>query len=86
MGQGIACVKTIRYVMSLGIGKTLYQIGMVFNTGLIPELIPWSTPIYPVLGRFILWWVYDRWYQVQLVGTESKSGLIFRIAFYSSDE
>jgi hypothetical protein len=32
MGKGIACVKTSKYVMSLGIGKTLYQIGMVFNT------------------------------------------------------
>jgi len=31
MGQGIACVKIDRYVMNLGIGKTLYHIGMVFN-------------------------------------------------------
>jgi hypothetical protein len=31
-GWGITCVKTSRYVMSLGFDKTLYQTGMIFNT------------------------------------------------------
>jgi hypothetical protein len=35
MGQGITSVKTDRYIMNLGIGKTLYHIGMVLRLGLI---------------------------------------------------
>jgi hypothetical protein len=45
MGQGIACVKTSRYVMSPGIGKTFYQIGMVFNTGSYQSWYP-GLPLY----------------------------------------
>jgi len=32
IGWDITCIKTNMYVMILGIGKTLYQIVMVFNT------------------------------------------------------
>jgi hypothetical protein len=42
-GWGIAC----EYVMSLGIGKTFTRLVWFLIPGLIPELIPWSTPIYP---------------------------------------
>jgi hypothetical protein len=42
----IACVKTNRYIMSLGIGKTLYQTGMVFNTRACTGI---DTLVYPYI-------------------------------------
>jgi hypothetical protein len=48
MGHGIACVKTDRYIMNLGIGKTLYHIGMIFNIKVHNKV---DTLVYPyILG------------------------------------
>ncbi len=45
---GIAYVKTSGYVMSLSIGKTSYQGGMIFNTKAHTEVDALAYPYIPI--------------------------------------
>jgi hypothetical protein len=53
MGHGVACVKTSRYVMNLGIGKSLYQISMVFNIRVHNKV---DTLVYPYIPTCAQHW------------------------------
>ncbi len=54
MGQYITCIKTSKYGMTSGIGKTLYQIGMVFNTKAQTKVNSLVYPYIPVQHWFKL--------------------------------